>query len=96
MINPDTRADAQAIAGFTENLRTAYYQLAAMRDKIAYYADSLEAIQGNTANARQVKFAQIVGLLIGEEDIVRLATFRPTLIAFLEHIEANLSDFIID
>ena len=88
-IEATTRADSQAIVSFTEHMRTAYHQLKAMHDKITWYADAIAALQAGTATPRQIKFVEIVGVLIGQ-------TVHPLIQAFLTEIETNFSDFLID
>jgi len=95
-IEATTRADSQAIVSFTEHMRTAYHQLKAMHDKITWYADAIAALQAGTATPRQIKFVEIVGVLIGQEEIQRLSTVHPLIQAFLTEIETNFSDFLID
>lgn len=95
-IDVTTRADAQAIVGFTEHMRTAYYQLKAMEEKIGRYAEAVAALQAGSATPRQHKFVAIVDVLIGQEDIVRLSSVHPLLQGFLTELETNFSDFLID
>lgn len=93
-IQQTTVADTLSAVGFTDDLRAACLQLAAMKAKIERYAAALAAVAGGTADPREAKFAEIVQLLVSAEDLARIGALLPTITTFCEEIETNYADFI--
>lgn len=86
--------DAAMALSFADDLRSAYYQQHGMQTKINCYTAGLAAIQAGTVTARELRFVQLVSILVSAEDIARIGALLPMINDWCEILEANYQDFI--
>lgn len=93
-ITQQHKDDVYEALDFADNLRAATGQIRLMRQKIARYGDGVAAVQDGTADARETRFVQLVTLLIGADDVQRIATLVPLLEQWLTTIDTEFADFL--
>ncbi len=54
----------------------------------------MAAIQAGTVDARELRFVQLVSILIAAEDIARIGALLPMINDWCEILEANYQDLI--
>lgn len=86
--------DAAMALSFPDDLRSAYYQLLAMQTKINRYAAGVAAIQAGTVEPRELRFVQLVSILIAAEDIARIGALLPMINDWCEIVGANYQDLL--
>ncbi len=86
--------DAAMALSFPDDLRAAYAQIKIMQTKINRYAAGVAAIQAGTVDARELRFVQLVSILIAAEDIARIGALLPMMNDWCEILEANYQDLI--
>lgn len=93
-INQDTVSDASRAIAFADDVRALYYQAQAMQEKIERVAAGQLAIAAGTADERETRFVQLVGILIGADDITRVGALLPLLTTITDTLSADYADFI--
>jgi len=93
-INQETVTDASRALAFADDVRALYYQAQAMREKIERVAAGQAAIADGTIDERELRFVQLVGILISAEDITRVGQLLPMLTTITTTLEADYADFI--
>ena len=93
-INQDAVSDAARAVAFTDDLRAAYAQIKIMQAKINRYAAGVSAIQAGTVDPRELRFVQLVSILIAAEDIARIGALLPMINDWCEALETNYQDLI--
>jgi hypothetical protein len=93
-INQDTVTDASRAIAFADDVRALYFQAQAMREKIERVAAGQAAIAAGTIDDRELRFVQLVGILISADDITRIGALLPLLITITETLSADYADFI--
>ncbi len=94
MVNQVTVTDASRAIAFADDVRTLYFQAQAMREKIERVAAGQAAIAAGTINDRELRFVQLVGILISADDITRVGALLPLLITITDTLSADYADFI--
>ena len=93
-INQDTVSDASSAIAFADDVRALYYQAQAMQEKIERVAAGQLAIADGTIDDRELRFVQLVGILISAEDITRVGALLPLLQTITTTLAADYADFI--
>ncbi len=93
-INQDTVTDASRAIAFADDVRALFYQAQAMQEKIERVAAGQLAIAAGTADERETRFVQLVGILIGADDITRVGALLPLLTTITDTLSADYADFI--
>lgn len=93
-INQETVTDASRAIAFADDVRALYYQAQAMQQKIERVAAGQAAIAAGTADERETRFVQLVGILISTEDITRVGALLPLLTTITTTLAADYADFI--
>lgn len=94
MVNQDTVTDASRAIAFADDVRALYFQAQAMREKIERVAAGQAAIAAGTINDRELRFVQLVGILISADDITHVGALLPLLITITDTLSADYADFI--
>lgn len=93
-INQEAVSDAARALAFADDLRATYAQIKTMQAKINRYAAGVAAIQAGTVDARELRFVQLVSILVTAEDITRIGALLPMINDWCEILEANYQDLI--
>ena len=93
-INQETVTDASRANAFADDVRALYYQAQAMQEKIERVAAGQLAIADGTIDDRELRFVQLVGILISAEDITRVGALLPLLQTITTTLAADYADFI--
>jgi dTDP-4-dehydrorhamnose 3,5-epimerase-like enzyme len=93
-INQETVTDASRAIAFADDVRALYYQTQAMQEKIERVAAGQAAIAAGTIDARELRFVQLVGILISAEDITRVGALLPLLQTITTTLATDYADFI--
>ena len=93
-ITSNQRQDAYSALAFADDLRAAYDQLSTMQAKIERVAAGQAALAAGTIDARELRFVQLVGILISAEDITRVGALLPLLTTITTTLSTDYADFI--
>ncbi len=93
-INQETVTDASRAIAFADDVRALYYQAQAMQEKIERVAAGQAAIADGTITERELRFVQLVGILISADDITRVGALLPFLQSITSTLAADYADFI--